>query len=378
MLYEKTGVTIYNKKKATPGYTMFSPANQPAGTFLIDMEGNVVKHWKHDEPPGNHFYLKPDGNLFGSTRTPEHQLGLPAKGGRIKEIDWDGKVLWEYVDHFQHHDCRQLSNGNVVYVGWELLSKKAQKRVKGGHEGSEHADGIYGDFIREIDRSGKTVWDWHVEKDQEIEKYPLCPLCDRREMAHANTIVPLVNGDYLISQRTNHLIGHISRRTKKFKWVMCDWVLGHQHDVQYLKNGNVLVFANGTHAPWHGPQEGSRVFEINPRTKKIVWEYKGSPPHTFQSTIISGVQPLWTGNYLVCEGIWGRIFEITPEGEIVWNYVSPYAIKAPVSPPGGTNNIFRAYRYADTSPEIGGRLPRLGGAKRRPASKKKPAAKSKR
>ena len=135
MLYEKTGVTIYNKKKATPGYTMFSPANQPAGTFLIDMEGNVVKHWKHDEPPGNHFYLKPDGNLFGSTRTPEHQLGLPAKGGRIKEIDWDGKVLWEYVDHFQHHDCRQLSNGNVVYVGWELLSKKAQKRVKGGHEG---------------------------------------------------------------------------------------------------------------------------------------------------------------------------------------------------------------------------------------------------
>jgi hypothetical protein len=343
------------------------------------MEGKVVKHWKHKAAPGNFFYLQPDGNLLGTLRTEEHVLGLPAKGGHMMELDWNGKVLWDYVDHYQHHDFRRCPNGNFVYVGWELLSKKAQKRVKGGHPGSEHKDGIYGDFIREITPDGKTAWEWHVDTDMEIEKYPLCPVCDRQEMAHANTIHPLPNGDFLISQRTNHLIGQISRKTKKFVWVMCDWILGHQHDVQPLRNGNILVFANGCHAPWHGPQEGSRIFEIDPRKKnKIVWEYKGHPPHTFDSTYISGVQRLWSGNTLICEGRWGRIFEVTPKGEIVWNYISPYFIKAKTTPPDAMNSVFRAYRYRDDSPEIGGRLPLLKGTKRRkPAARKKIAAVSK-
>ena len=37
---------------------------------------------------------------------------------------------------------------------------------------------------------------------------------------------------------------------------------------------------------------------------------------------------------------YGRAFEVTPEGEIVWEYVSPY-----FNPRGdGRNNIYRAYR----------------------------------
>ena len=88
-----------------------------------------------------------------------------------------------------------------------------------------------------------------------------------------------------------------------------------------------------------------------------IWEDKGQPRHTFYSPRISGCQRLPTGNTLVREGIWGRIFEVTREKEIVWEYVSPYFI--PVdgeSLRGGSNQIFRAYRYTPDSPEIGGRL----------------------
>jgi hypothetical protein len=54
----------------------------------------------------------------------------------------------------------------------------------------------------------------------------------------------------------------------------------------------------------------------------------------------------------VCEGIFGRLFEVTPDGTVVWEYVSPYfglgsesLAPAPGSPLGEVNYVFRAYRY---------------------------------
>ena len=41
----------------------------------------------------------------------------------------------------------------------------------------------------------------------------------------------------------------------------------------------------------------------------------------------------------------GRIFEVTPDGRIVWEYVSPY--EGWISRGGGAGNwVFRALRYA--------------------------------
>lgn len=353
MLHYKTGLINCDKSRATPGYTLFWPLGSKT-VHLINMRGVVVHEWNMPGPPGNYAYLLPNGNLLAAIRTKECAKGLAAKGGLLQELDWDGTVLWEYIDHWQHHDFRRRPNGNTVYIGWELLPEEAAKRVRGGVKGTEHEDGIYGDFLREIDPQGRTVWEWHAATDQEIEKYPICPLCDRREFAHANTVFPLANGDVMVSWRQNHLIATIDRKTKAFKWEMCDWILGHQHDVQMLENGRVLVFANGCHAPWHGPKEGSRIFEIQPEDNEIVWQYVGNPPYTFDSSFISGVQRLDSGNTLICEGRWGRIFEVTPEGDIVWDYVSPYFQKDP--PYTGGNYLFRAYRYGADSPEIAGRL----------------------
>ncbi|MBW1998893.1 MAG: aryl sulfotransferase [Deltaproteobacteria bacterium] len=353
MLHYKTGLITCDESRATPGYTLFWPLNSTT-VHLINMRGMVVHEWHMPGPPGNYAYLLPNGNLLAAIRTKECAKGLAAKGGLMQELDWDGTVLWEYIDHWQHHDFRRRPNGTTIYIGWELLPEDTAQRVRGGVKGTEHEDGIYGDFLREVDPQGQTVWEWHASTDQEIEKYPICPLCDRREFAHANTVFPLPNGDVMVSWRQNHLIATIDRKTKAFKWEMCDWILGHQHDVQMLENGHVLVFANGCHAPWHGTQEGSRIFEIDPKDNRIVWQYVGNPPYTFDSSFISGVQRLDSGNTLICEGRWGRIFEITPEGDVVWDYVSPYFQKDP--PYTGGNYVFRAYRYGADSPEIARRL----------------------
>jgi hypothetical protein len=120
--------------------------------------------------------------------------------------------------------------------------------------------------------------------------------------------------------------------------------------------GNILVFDNGGAAGYGSPNPGSvngvgnairpnsRVLEFNPVTLELVWQYSaaaaGEDATSFFSHYISSAQRLPNGNTLINEGAGGRIFEVTPKYEIVWEYVSPYfsEIKAI------QNGVYRAYR----------------------------------
>jgi len=84
-----------------------------------------------------------------------------------------------------------------------------------------------------------------------------------------------------------------------------------------LPNGNILVFDNGPHRldesfPF------SRVIEVNPATDQIVWTYQEPFPYNFYSPRISNAERLPNGNTLINEGVFGRFFEVTPDGEVVW------------------------------------------------------------
>ena len=45
---------------------------------------------------------------------------------------------------------------------------------------------------------------------------------------------------------------------------------------------------------------------------------------SFFSPYISGARRLPNGNTLITEGNFGRIFQVTTEGEVVWEYINPY------------------------------------------------------
>ncbi|MDA0241246.1 MAG: aryl-sulfate sulfotransferase [Proteobacteria bacterium] len=352
----KYGLYSYDKDRATSGFTLFSPLGLEK-THVINMNGDVVHEWDLPGEPGNYTHLLPNGNLLAAIRVKEGPQNLPAKGGHIIEMDWEGNTVWEHIDPVQHHDFRRLENGNTIYLGWKLLNEEQMKRHTGGLPGTEHADGVYGDTIVEINPDGEVVWDWFVGDHMEMEKYPNHPGSWRREYAHGNTVAPTLNGDIIINQRMNGTMAIIDKQTKKIKWAMQDFHFGQQHDVQMLPNGNLLFFANGAMlATYHGPETGSRVIELNPETNEIVWEYHGNAPRDFFSWFISGCQRLESGNTLICEGIYGHLFEVTPERDVVWDYVSPYIVEYDHPAYKGANPIFRAYRYAADSPEIRGRL----------------------
>jgi hypothetical protein len=103
-----------------------------------------------------------------------------------------------------------------------------------------------------------------------------------------------------------------------------------------VPNGNILLVDNGTGPV---PQPSSRLVEIDPSLGKIVWSYEKAPI-AYSGARISNAQRLWNGNTLITEGEDGRLFEVTANGAVVWEYINKYWFG-----PSETNVVTRAYRY---------------------------------
>jgi hypothetical protein len=63
--------------------------------------------------------------------------------------------------------------------------------------------------------------------------------------------------------------------------------------------------------------------EFNPATMEMVWLYEGDPPSDFLSRECGSNHRLPNGNTLIVETDRGKVFEVTPDGEIVWKYINP-------------------------------------------------------
>lgn len=340
--------------KAFPGYTLFAPLRARA-CYLLGMRGEVVHEWRLPDRIGTLAYLLPGGHLLTACFTAEGPPIIEGKGGHLREYDWEGNLVWEYVDHAQHHDFRRLPNGNTLYLGWEAMPEDRARRVRGGVPGSEKHKGgkIYSDYLREVTPEGAPVWEWHAY-DLDLEAHPLADDCWRWEYAHANSCCPLPDGRVLLSFRHMDTLMMVDR-AGKIVWQKREPLWGHQHHAQMLPNGNITLFANGM-TNMTQPL-CSRVLEIDPASGETVWQYRAPQSWTFFSPIISSAQRLPNGNTLICEGVNGRVFEVTRSGEMVWEYVSPWFHQV-VPNDGPCNWLFRAYRYAADSAEIDGRLPR--------------------
>jgi hypothetical protein len=102
--------------------------------------------------------------------------------------------------------------------------------------------------------------------------------------------------------------------------VVWEWgrgILDGPHDASLLADGNLLVFDNGMERGW------SRVLEIDPRTRDIVWEYPGPDDTGFFTPGRGSSQRLANGNTLIAESNAGRAFEVTPTGDVVWEFLNP-------------------------------------------------------
>ena len=344
-----TGLRALDVARASPGLTLFAPLGGTA-VYLIDLHGTVVHTWNLPYRPGLYGYLTERDTLFYNGKIPNDTFvgRSPFMGGAAIEVDWNGNVLWEVRRPDHHHDGRLLRNGNIILLCMRELPEDIAKRVRGGRPGTE-VDGkhIWADFLVEATTAGKVVWEWRSWEHLDPEKDVITEVQGvREEWTHGNTVFEEPDGNLLVSFREISTVVRIDRTTGKIIWKLGAPPLSGQHAPYRLPNGNILIFDNGAHR-LDDSFPFSRVIEVNPETNEIAWRYQEAQEYNFFSPRISNAQRLPNGNTLINEGSFGRFFEVTRDGEVVWEYVNPYF--GPIAAPAKSqdNWVFRTYRYSD-------------------------------
>lgn len=237
------------------------------------------------------------------------------------------------------------------------------------------------DVIYDVDPAGQTIWTWRASEHLDqlgftAAEMDLLQHTAEQDYLHVNDMKVLgpnhwaeagdhrfAPGNIMISSRDANIVAIIDRATGAIVWHLgpdysprgsdykpettprpVDQIVG-QHDASMIPEGlpgagNILLLDNQGEAGYPPAKlqvtSGSRVLEIDPQTRRIVWEYQGydsgQANWSFWTPFIGSVQRLPNGNTLINEGIDGRFFQVTRAGEIVWEYVSPYAGAAPLMP----------------------------------------------
>ena len=195
--------------------------------------------------------MLPNGNLFRNERCENRKGVALTVSGRLSEYDHAGNLLWRHDDPYQHHDARRLENG-AIYAAFSELDDELKGQVAGGRSGSETPGGPFGEVIRQVDETGKTVWEWSFT-ELGLDTHRLHPNANRWSYGHTNTVCPLEDGTYLISSKNLNLL-LILDPEKGVTWEYQNDEMSGQHDAQMLANGNILIFANGAYMSDPAPQ----------------------------------------------------------------------------------------------------------------------------
>jgi hypothetical protein len=295
-------VDVYDPARASPGYTLdLFWGRVPT---LVDLNGRIVHAWP-EARVRSRVRLLEDGSLLG--------LSL---GRSVVEYDWEGNLAWEFDtgDRLPHHDIRKLRNGNVLVPVYSRESRA--------------------DDLLEIDRSGQIVWEWRAsERLAHLFTPEILATGDR---THINSVQELPDnpwyrqgdqrfrpGNLLISSRSLNAALIIERPSDEVVWIY-DQELDRQHEAVMVDStlpgrGHVLVFNNGYGSRYR--YRSSEVLMLRPTDQKIVWSYATDG---FYSPTVGLQQPLPNGDLLIASSRGHRTFEVTREGEIVWQWAPPF------------------------------------------------------
>ena len=356
------GLTLYQPHKAYNGFTLFTPMTGiPSNTWLIDMQGRFVHRWQLPGWIRLHAELLPNGNLIFAYLDPKNPFkDLPFASGVVVEMDWDGNIVWSYREPFMDgHDRARLKNGNTLIQKCVKVPEAIAAKVKGGIPGTELDGVMWGYTLQEITPDGKIVWEWTTYEHLDPELDAITPAGQgyRHEWPGWNSLEELPDGNIMTCSFNTSNLYIIDKVTGDIKWRWGQGIISFPHNPTLLDNGNILVFDNGRYNVKWWPPDYSRVIEVNPSTNQIEWEYKEENPVDFYSSYISGCQRLPNGNTLICEGAYGRLFEVTSSGEMVWEYVVPFYARGRVGTmyEGPTNMTFRCFRYGPDYPGLQGK-----------------------
>ena len=323
-----SGITRYDETLSWEGLNLYVSGDSPGAT-LMDMNGNVLHEW--------HFEFEdawPDYPMDARARNAASYwfrahlfengdvLAIFTGLGLIK-VDKDSNLLWKYFD-LCHHDLHVTEDGHIY-----VLTRREKTEPRYGT-----ATDIYEDAITLLSPDGEplrrvSLYDAFWNSDYaSMLKAPVARVGTRTiDIFHTNRLEPLDGrlagelssfrrGNFLISLRNLNALAVVDMESEEIVWAQSGLWL-QQHCSSMLDSNHILVFDN------QGDYGSSRIVEYDPVAQKIVWLYRSDEGNDFYSEKSGTAQRLPNGNTLITESNFGRAFEVTSAGEIVWEYVNP-------------------------------------------------------
>lgn len=319
----QAGLIIPYKGTEEPGYSLFS-GNLENYSFarLINKDGNTIHEWRTTNPEFRGWRtveLRPQGTLRVLIDESYNRWN-----SKVFELDRQNRIRWSVPVKNAHHSFTSLKNGGFIVLSYYKSGPNSRLSV---------AQSLKNDILVEYDRSGQQRWVWRLRDhvDQLIEHGASLP-SQKRNWAHVNSVnvIPTNSlkdarfreGNLVVGFRDLNLIGIIDPTINKIVW---SWTgtNEHYHEALMTEQGTLLVFENGKN------RHTSRVIEIDPVEKKIVWQYPKKPNKSFWSLRNGFAQRLRNGNTLIAQSQFGKVFEIDRHGKIIWQFNHPNVTKLP-------------------------------------------------
>jgi hypothetical protein len=340
-----SGVVTLDVSRAQPGFTLVS-VRYRCRAELIDLNGNLVHEWEHR--PCRYWStveLLEDGDLLVTGMDP------PAEGRRVDfdamylmRLRWDGTVAWKKRIP-AHHDAEVTPRDQILTLQSSLrtipaLDPEVQIEDELLTLLTPEGQVVEEASLFDIVRSAPHVLRLRRTRPRSRHEGPVM------ELFHANSVEWMrhpqleerhaiyAGSNLLTCLRNQNVIAIIDWERKLLLWAWGRDELQLPHHPTLLDNGNILVFDNGVRRRW------SRVIEIEPLSGEIVWEYRAPDPEDFFSASRGSNQRLANGNTLIADSDSGRAFEVTSDGEIVWDFRISY-----LNEQGHRATIERARRY---------------------------------
>ena len=357
------GLIASSPEESFGDYTVFTSGDSCRAT-LIDRQGKQVHEWyapfwevfpRSQHVPSwlpERFILMrralvfPNGDLLALYET----IANTPSGCGLAKLDVNGKVLWSF-DDYAHHDVSVGPDGRIYVLVHELRRLTKSEKDKPLKPLTDLP--LIEDCLVVLSPEGEelqriSLLDALV--DSPFYKPMLIHVDRYGDITHNNTAAVIGEGfasqypeispgDVMVCLRNLNLVAAVNPNTQQIVWATTGpWE--HPHDPDPLANGNIMIFNNFVA---HGAEQGSSVVEFDPRSHRIVWDYRGQPERHLDSQTRSCQQQLGNGNVLITEADHGRIVEVDRQGKTIWEFIHPLRAED-----GGEliPAVFGARRYA--------------------------------
>jgi outer membrane protein assembly factor BamB len=317
------GVVRLDAARAVPGFNLYTSAPL-ARAELLALDGTPVHTWADPDPRAkgwDHVVLGPDGDLYAINGN-----------GVLERWSRDSRRLWRReID--AHHDLAFDLDGDPVV----LVRRRTEFRRNGRtlpvvddclvtldpRNGAERRRLCLAPHLAERIDAGRAD---AIARELDAKPDPQDWNPKVLDAFHTNSIVFLDRdvpglgrrGDALLSVRQMNALVVIDPADGELRWWWGPGDLQHQHHATLLDDDRVLVFDNGRRRRW------SRVLEVDPATGAITWRYGEAEGQRFFSAKRGASQRLPGGNVLVTDSESGRAFEVTREGDVVFEFANPH------------------------------------------------------